>query len=304
VNEFLKGTLYNFKVIGCEHEFEEICVTKDPTCGEKGEKLYSCINCGENQSRDIECLPHTELIIPGSAPDCIATGGTERIVCAVCNAVIKELEIIPATGIHKYDSQFSVPLRATFGKKGTRSYECVNCHKAKRTEIIPAVAAPKLSQKTYVFDNTAKTPKVTIKGLKNSQYTVKYPNSRKGVGRYEVTVTLKDRQYKGSKKLYFTINPKGLNISKLTKGKKQITVKWVTQAKIHLNQIDGYQIRYSTNANTNNSKSVKVGKVATKKIIKNLKAKKKYYVQIRAYEESGLNTYYSTWSKAKAIKTN
>ena len=302
VHYFCWDRSFRLHVIGCEHSFTEPEVEKESTCSQKGEKVEMCYKCGHTNVEELELLPHTEHIIQGGKPTCGLEGLTDEVVCDKCGIIIKEQEVIPPTGEHVF-AEYSVPKKATFTESGKRVYDCKICQTGTKMEIIPAVVAPKLSQKTYVFNNTAKTPKVTIKGLESSQYTVKYPNSRKRVGSYEVTVTLKDHQYKGSKKLYFTINPKGLNISKLTKGKKQITVKWVKQAKMHLNQIDGYQIRYSTNANMKNAKTVKVGKYATKKVIKNLKANKKYYVQIRAYEESGLSKYYSTWSKTKSVRT-
>ena len=64
--------------------------------------------------------------------------------------------------------------------------------------------------------------------------------------------------------------------------------------------IDGYQIQYSLYSSFKKAKTVKVGKYATtKKVIKGLKAKKKYYVRIRVYKGS----YYSAWSKAKTVVT-
>ena len=52
------------------------------------------------------------------------------------------------------------------------------------------------------------------------------------------------------------------------------------------------------------SKTVTVGKtrtVSTK--IKKLKAKKKYYVQIRTYKTVNGTKYYSAWSAKKSVKT-
>ena len=40
----------------------------------------------------------------------------------------------------------------------------------------------------------------------------------------------------------------------------------------------------------------------TKKVIKKLKSKKRYYVQIRTYKTVGGQYYYSTWSKSKSVK--
>ena len=48
--------------------------------------------------------------------------------------------------------------------------------------------------------------------------------------------------------------------------------------------------------------TVKGYKKTTRKISK-LKAKKKYYVQVRTYKIVKSKKYYSSWSKKKAVKT-
>ena len=48
--------------------------------------------------------------------------------------------------------------------------------------------------------------------------------------------------------------------------------------------------------------TVKGYNVSSKKI-KKLKAKKKYFVQIRTFKKTDGKTYYSAWSAAKAVKT-
>ncbi len=67
----------------------------------------------------------------------------------------------------------------------------------------------------------------------------------------------------------------------------------------------GYQIRYSRKRNMKKGvKSVKVkGQYKTKKTIKKLKRKKKYYFQIRAFRKEGRTTVYGSWSSVKAGKT-
>ena len=49
-------------------------------------------------------------------------------------------------------------------------------------------------------------------------------------------------------------------------------------------------------------KTVKGAKKSSLKVSK-LKKSKKYYVQVRAYKKAGGKMYYSSWSKAKAVKT-
>ena len=99
--------------------------------------------------------------------------------------------------------------------------------------------------------------------------------------------------------------PDNTKITKLVKAKKAMTVKWRKSAeKIAGQNIDGYQIRYSLKKTMKSSKKVTVRdyKVTSKKI-KKLKAKKKYYVQIRTFKKTDGKTYYSAWSAAKAVKT-
>lgn len=45
------------------------------------------------------------------------------------------------------------------------------------------------------------------------------------------------------------------------------------------------------------------GYKATSKTVKKLKAKKKYYVQVRTYKKTSSGTLYSSWSKIKKVKT-
>ena len=79
-----------------------------------------------------------------------------------------------------------------------------------------------------------------------------------------------------------------------------MTVKWNKPAAKYKSQMAGYQIQYSLYSSFKKAKTVKVGKYATtKKVIKGLKTKKKYYVRIRTYK----GKYYSVWSKAKTVVT-
>ena len=41
----------------------------------------------------------------------------------------------------------------------------------------------------------------------------------------------------------------------------------------------------------------------TKKVLKGLKAKKKYYIRVRTFKSVGGVKYFSDWSEAKAIRT-
>ena len=87
-------------------------------------------------------------------------------------------------------------------------------------------------------------------------------------------------------------------MKKINSGKKKIAVSWKRQT-----SVTGYQLRYSTKANMKKAKLIKVNGKAGNKTIKKLKAKKRYYVQIRAYKNNGQKNIYGKWSTKKAIKT-
>lgn len=98
------------------------------------------------------------------------------------------------------------------------------------------------------------------------------------------------------------LNPAGTSLSKLTKGKKSFTAKWKKPAAANLKKITGYELRYSLKSSMAGAKTVRIAnKNTVSKKIKKLKAKKKYYVQIRTYRKTNKN-YYSGWSAKKVVK--
>lgn len=103
-----------------------------------------------------------------------------------------------------------------------------------------------------------------------------------------------------SKVATVTLLPKGTLVTKLTPGKKRLKIKWKKQGKY----TNGYEIQYSTSSKfKKGTKTVTIKKAATtSKVIKKIKARKKYYVRIRTYYKNGGKTFRSAWSKAKMIK--
>ncbi len=142
-------------------------------------------------------------------------------------------------------------------------------------------------------------------------YNVSYPKGMKNVGKYTVKVTFKEN-YKGSKSLTYSINPKGTSVSKkgtsvskVTAAKKGFKVTWKKQK----TQTTGYQVQYSTDKKfKKNNKTVTISKNSTtSKSVGKLKAKKKYYVRVRTYKTVKFGgksvKLYSGWSKAKSVTT-
>ncbi len=112
-----------------------------------------------------------------------------------------------------------------------------------------------------------------------------------------------------SSKYKFTIDKQGINpttIKKIkSKKKKQAEVKFKC-----VENVDGYQIRYSTKKDFSSQVKTKTitytsyqrpkSMTAT---LKKLKRHKNYYVQVRTFEKSSSgDNYYSDWSKAKKVR--
>lgn len=173
-------------------------------------------------------------------------------------------------------------------------------------KINPAkLSSYKLSTTAYTYDGKAKTPSVTVKNAsgtkltKNTHYTMTYASGRKNVGTYKVTIKGKGN-YIGTKTLTFKIIPAKTTISKLTAGKKSITVAITKKS----TQVTGYQIQYSTSKTFSKATTKTISSYKTTKYtLKSLSAKKTYYVRVRTYKKVGSTTYYSGWSTYKYVKT-
>ena len=184
---------------------------------------------------------------------------------------------------------------------------CSVCKKALSTVTIPRISGISLSSSSYTYNGKIRKPSVTIKDhtgkkISTANYTISYAKGLKTVGSYGVTIKLKGN-YNGTVKKTFTIVPKSTIISRLTAGKKKVTVKWNKQT----TQTTGYQIQYSTSSKFKGAKTVAVSKnKTTSTTVSKLLAKKKYYVRIRTYKTVKVNgkstKLYSSWSKAKTVK--
>ena len=158
-----------------------------------------------------------------------------------------------------------------------------------------------ISSKTY--SGKAIKPELTVKlaGItltKDTDYTVKYSNNTK-VGTAKVTLTGKGK-YKGTLTKTYKINPQPTELTKLTVGSKSFKAYW----KKVTTQTTGYQIQYSTYKDLKNAKTVTITSNKTgARTIKNLKAKKNYFVRIRTYKTVSGKKYYSKWSESMKVTT-
>ena len=195
--------------------------------------------------------------------------------CNVCKAT--------RTITHTYKTTTT---KATLTKNGRVVKKCTVCGKVASSTAIKYAKTFKLSTTTYTYNGKVKTPSVTVKDSagktlkKNTDYTVTYASGRKNVGTYKVTVKMKGN-YTGTKTLTFKINPPKTTVSKLTAGKKSITVAITKKS----TQVTGYQLQYSTSKKFTSAKTKTIPSYKTiKTTLKSLSAKKTYYVRVRTYK--------------------
>ena len=94
--------------------------------------------------------------------------------------------------------------------------------------------------------------------------------------------------------------PKSTSIKKAKGSKKAVALEWKK-----VSGVKGYQVQVATDKKfKKNKKTVTIKKQkTTKTTVKKLKAKKKYYVRVRTYKIVNGKKVYSSWSKAKSVKT-
>lgn len=210
----------------------------------------------------------TEIQKITKEPTCAETGVLST-VCSICGRTLETKELAK-TNNHVFDNNEEF---------------CLVCHKVKNpdyTTTTTTTSAPttQAAQPPATSSTQPTTKPTTTKASKPTK------NAKKVSGNWV------DSKYKKA------------SISKLSKGKKAITVKWKK-----VSTIKGYQIQLATNKKfKKNKKTVTISKQkTTKTTVKKLKAKKKYYVRIRTYKnvkyQGKTIKVYSSWSKVKTVKT-
>ena len=191
------------------HKWNTGEITKEATCEEKGEKTYTCANCGNTKTEEIPVTGHTEVKDEAVEATCEKDGLTEGSHCSVCKKVLKAQETIPSTG-HKFGAWKTTHPADVFSvEKQSRS--CSECGKEEEREVgsklektmtVSVSSFPlKMKQKTKVLKVTgladgdsivswksSNTKIVKVSGKSNGTSTV---TAGKKTGKARITITLK-----------------------------------------------------------------------------------------------------------------
>ncbi len=113
------------------HQWSEWTTTTKPTCSAEGKEVRKCKVCGATEERAIQTIPHTVVKEADKAATCTEDGYKGREYCSVCNTTIKERTIIPATG---HDTIIKNQKDSTCTSKGYSGDEvCKTCRKTIKT---------------------------------------------------------------------------------------------------------------------------------------------------------------------------
>ena len=113
------------------HQWGEWTTTTKPTCSKEGKEIHTCKVCSKTEERAIPTIPHTTVKEADKAATCTEDGYKGREYCSVCNTTIKERTIIPATG---HDVKLVGAKDSTCTSKGYSGDEvCKTCGKTIKT---------------------------------------------------------------------------------------------------------------------------------------------------------------------------
>ncbi len=249
----------------CSHNYK-IEIIAPPTCTTKGEKTYTCTECGYSYKASIPTEGHNyqQKITKATTKK----NGKCSEVCIKCGDI-----------------------------KSTTIIYAAKTVKLSKTSYIYSGKA----QKPFISikDSKGKTLKNMI------DYTIYYDKGRKNVGLYSVKIKFKGA-YQGTLKKNFTIVPKSTSITKLAPQKKGFTVKWkkqdnqTTGYEITYSTSQSFTKKTTRTVIVNNNKSVSKS-IEKLKAKKNYYVRIRTYKNVKTGGKT--KKFYSGWSKLKQVIT-
>ncbi|MFR1561704.1 MAG: S8 family serine peptidase [Oscillospiraceae bacterium] len=134
----------------------------EPTCTAEGYTQHDCGRCGLSY-RDtiVPALGHKTELRDAREATCTADGYTGDEVCTVCEEIVKQGEVIPATG-HSWDEGV-VKTEPGCCEEGVMHYTCTVCGETKEENISP---------KGHQYEKTVIDPTCTASGYDEYVCTV------------------------------------------------------------------------------------------------------------------------------------
>ena len=195
-------------------------------------------------------------------------------------------------------------------RNGVKVYVCRNCGDTYTEEepsyVFDGELRYTLSYCNTVYDGKEHYPDLTVTKKdgtvleQGTDYDISYSGDGKQVGRYYVSVKLKNG-YIGEKSIEFTVKPKGVSSVSVSALLGGFSASWDKQT----DNTAGYELQYSQNSNFSSAKTVSIGKNTTNsQKVTGLSRNKTYYVRVRTYRfaSDGMKIC-SDYTSAKSVTT-
>lgn len=195
-------------------------------------------------------------------------------------------------------------------RNGVKVYVCRNCGDTYTEEepsyVFDGELRYTLSYCNTVYDGKEHYPDLTVTKKdgtvleQGTDYDISYSGDGKQVGRYYVSVKLKNG-YIGEKSIEFTVKPKGVSSVSVSALLGGFSASWDKQT----DNTAGYELQYSQNSNFSSAKTVSVGNNNTNsQKVTGLSRNKTYYVRVRTYRfaSDGMKIC-SDYTSAKSVTT-
>lgn len=195
-------------------------------------------------------------------------------------------------------------------RNGVKVYVCRNCGDTYTEEepsyVFDGELRYALSYCNTVYDGKEHYPDLTVTKKdgtvleQGADYDISYSGDGKQVGRYYVSVKLKNG-YIGEKSIEFTVKPKGVSSVSVSALLGGFSASWDKQT----DNTAGYELQYSQNSNFSSAKTVSIGKNTTNsQKVTGLSRNKTYYVRVRTYRfaSDGMKIC-SDYTSAKSVTT-
>ena len=195
-------------------------------------------------------------------------------------------------------------------RNGVKVYVCRNCGDTYTEEepsyVFDGELRYALSYCNTVYDGKEHYPDLTVTKKdgtvleQGTDYDISYSGDGKQVGRYYVSVKLKNG-YIGEKSIEFTVKPNGVSSVSVSALLGGFSASWDKQT----DNTAGYELQYSQNSNFSSAKTVSIGKNTTNsQKVTGLSRNKTYYVRVRTYRfaSDGMKIC-SDYTSAKSVTT-
>ena len=234
-----------------------------------------------------ECT-HSDKVQVVIAATCTEQGAVQSR-CADCDKLISQTFTAPLGHTMVITTPAKAPTCTTSGN--TQAGYCTVCGYNEVSTVIPATG--------HNFGNNSAN--CLVCGVANPNYVAPaQPTPNPTPSTAPTQPNQNDTNTSNDEDVTVISKPKSASIKKVKGAKKAILVTWKK-----VSGVNGYEIQVATDKKfKKNKKTVTIKKQkTTKTTVKKLKAKKKYHVRVRTYKMVNGKKVYSSWSKAKSVKT-